>query len=71
MRSIYSGAKFVIIAIDSAATLEASIFPETFNLIQNEPSWGEPSANLVNLMISESFYSAFKAFCTDEYWRRI
>lgn len=71
MRSIYSGAKSILVAIDSAATQEAGILLEVFSLIRDQPPWADPSANLANLMTSESFYSAFEAFCTDEYWRPI
>jgi hypothetical protein len=54
-----------------AQHLQAGILLEVFSLIRDQPSWADPSANLANLMTSESFYSAFEAFCTDEYWRPI
>jgi len=60
MQSIYSGTRSVIIGIDSTATQEASFPLKIFSLFQDEPSWGSRSANLANLVRSESISLAVK-----------
>lgn len=75
MQSIYSGAKSVVVALESAVTAEAGELLKALDLLQANPpllsAQDEPTRDLADTVQSSSFSSAIRGFCNDEYWKRI
>jgi hypothetical protein len=75
MQSIYSGAKSVVVALESAVIAEADVLLRALDLFQaNLPllyAGGDMTEELADIVRSSLFSVALRGFCNDEYWKRI